>query len=544
MTKKVFHHWVDDAVEELLNYWGKVENYVCSCGLSVSGLQHIGRLRGEIILTNTVKEELLKKGVNAEHVLVLYTQDQWKGKPPQVEIFPDKEFAKSLVGHRLIDIPDPFGCHDDWVTHFWEPFGAYLDDFALDVHVVTTTELYRRESMRAIVKEVFLRSDDVRRIINKYRGRKPHPEGWVPFEPLCNKCKVIGSHRILNVDLNSYRVEYVCGACGDHGWSRIELGKLNWRVEWAALWVALNVKFEPYGKDHATPGGSRDSCVELMREFFNGKPPYGLPYEWVALAYGGKELGDMGSSDFKGITPEDWVSVAEPEVFRYLCLKNKPMKRIIIDPLKIPDYSDIYDHAERVFYGVEDVEQDKERFEIVRSYELAQMGEIPEIMPFQLKYSHAVTLVQVLPKDFLLQTAIERLKNTGLLVRDLNDFELRRIEGRLRRAENWLKKYVPERVKIRVLTTLPEDIKKNLTDGQKHALKLLAQRLSSKSFTESELEQELYKLAKEESGLGSRLFFETIYLVLLGRRYGPRLASFITLLDKDWLVQRLKDAAE
>ncbi len=545
LSKESFRHWVDDTVNGLLSYWGNVKCYVCNCGLSVSGLQHIGRLRGEVILTNTVKEELQRRGHEAKHFLVLYTQDQWKGKESQIEVFSDREFAKSLVGRRLVDVPDPQDCHGSWVEHFWEPFGKYLDEFAVDVNVISTTELYKRDEVKSLVKEVFLRPDEIRGLINKYRGRKPYPDGWIPFEPLCNNCKVIGGHRILRFDLSSYTVEYECGNCGERGWSNIEDGKLNWRVEWAALWVALGVNFEPYGKDHATPGGSRDSCVEIVQKFFGKRPPYGMPYEWVALAYGGKEIGDMGSSDFMGITPEDWLLVAEPEVLRYLCLKNKPMRRMVIDPTKVPDYSDIYDHAERVFYGFEEVEQEKERFEIIRSYELSQLKPPPEEMPVQLKYGHAVTLVQVLPKDTPLQSAIKRLKSTGLVRKDqLSSLDIKRIENRLKKAKNWVIKYAPENLRIQILDHVPPEIKKSLSDEQKTALKAISRLLLSKKFTEEELEQELYRIAKEESGLGSRAFFKTIYLVLLGKEQGPRLAPFLLLLEREWLISRLEEVAE
>lgn len=545
MSKESFRHWIDDIVSGLLSYWGDLDHYVCNCGLSVSGLQHIGRLRGEIILTNTVKEELKRKGYEAKHSLVLYTQDQWKGKESQLQVFQDREFAKSLVGRRLVDVPDPQECHGNWVEHFWEPFGNYLDEFAIEVEVVSTTELYKRDELKSLVKEVFMRSDAIRELVNKYRGRKPYPEGWIPFEALCNKCKVIGGHRILNFDLSSYRVEYECSNCGDRGWSRIEDGKLNWRVEWAALWVALNVNFEPYGKDHATPGGSRDSCVEIVQKFFNKRPPYGTPYEWVALAYAGKEIGDMGSSDFMGITPEDWLLVAEPEVLRYLCLKNKPMRRMVIDPTKVPEYSDIYDQAERVFYGLEDVEQEKEKFEIIRSYELSQLRPPPEEIPIQLKYGHAVTLVQVLPEGFSLQSAIKRLRSTGLIKKDqLSDLDIKRIESRLRRAKNWVAKYAPEHLKIQILGTLPPEIKESLSVEQKNALKTLSNLLSSRTqLTEEELEKELYQIAKKESGLGSRAFFKTVYQVLLGKDQGPRLAPFLLLLERKWVIDRLEEAA-
>ena len=33
-------------------------------------------------------------------------------------------------------------------------------------------------------------------------------------------------------------------------------GKLTWRVDWPARWRICGCTFEPFGKDHATRGGS------------------------------------------------------------------------------------------------------------------------------------------------------------------------------------------------------------------------------------------------------------------------------------------------
>jgi len=537
-----YWHWIDETVENVIEYWKDQERYVCSCGMSVSGLQHLGRLRGEIVLTNTVKEELLRMGKEAEHFLVLYTQDQWKGKGAQLGQFSSKEEAEKYRNRRLIDVPDPFGCHKNWVEHYWSPFRDCLSSFSIGVKTFLTTDLYKTDGMKELVRKTIRRKEELRQIINKYRGRTPYPEDWIPFETLCNECLTIGQHKILSVNLDNYTVEYVCNRCGAQGISSMEDGKLNWRVEWSALWALFNVSFEPYGKDHATPGGSRDSCVEIIEKIFERKPPFGYPYEWVGFSVDGKDMGDMGSSDFLGITPADWLEVSEPEVLRYLYLKNKPMKRVVIDVSRVPEFSETYDQAERVYYGVEKVTQEKEEFEMRRSYELSQLRSPPKVLPFQLRYTHAVTLIQTLSKERLLENAITKLKNTGLLSDKPSEEDKIRIEKRLNEAEAWIEKYAPERFKLKILEELPATLKQQLKEEEKEALRVLADRLGNRELTENELENILYRVAKDEAGLGSKKFFQLIYLVLFGQKQGPRLASFILLMDRDLLLQRLREA--
>lgn len=537
-----YWHWIDETVENIIDYWKDQERYVCSCGMSVSGLQHLGRLRGEIVLTNTVKETLLRMGKAAEHFLVLYTQDQWKGKGAQLEQFSDKEEAEKYRNRRLIDVPDPFDCHKNWVEHYWSPFRDCLSSFSLGVKTFSTSDLYKTDGMKELVRKTIRRKEALRQIINKYRGRAPYPEDWIPFEALCNECLTIGQHKILSVDLDKYTVEYVCNRCGAQGISSMEDGKLNWRVEWSALWALFNVNFESYGKDHATPGGSRDSCVEIIEKIFERKPPFGYPYEWVGFSVDGKDMGDMGSSDFLGITPADWLEVSEPEVLRYLYLKNKPMKRVVIDISRIPEISEIYDQAERVYYEVEKITQEKEEFEMKRSYELSQLRPPPKALPFQLRYAHAVTLIQTLSKEKLLDNAITKLKNTGLLSGLPSEEDKLRIQKRLNEAEAWIDKYAPERFKLKILEELPAALKQQLEKEEKKALKVLADKIGNSEFTENELENILYRVAKEEAGLGSKKFFQLIYMVLFGQKQGPRLASFILLMDRDLLLQRLREA--
>ncbi|WXG40577.1 MAG: lysine--tRNA ligase [Candidatus Freyarchaeum deiterrae] len=537
-----YWHWIDETVENIVEYWKDRELYVCSCGMSVSGLQHLGRLRGEIVLTNTVKEELLRMGKETEHFLVLYTQDQWKGKGAQLGQFSDKEEAEKYRSRRLIDVPDPFGCHNNWVEHYWSPFRDCLNSFSIGVKTVSTTDLYKTEGMKELVRKTIQRKEELRQVINKYRGRTPYPKDWIPFETFCNECLTIGQHKILSVNLDDYKVEYVCNHCGAQGVSSMEDGKLNWRVEWSALWALFNVSFEPYGKDHATPGGSRDSCVEIVEKIFERKPPFGYPYEWVGFSVDGKDMGDMGSSDFLGITPADWLEVSEPEVLRYLYLKNKPMKRVVIDVSRVPEHSEIYDQAERVYYGVEKVTQEKEEFEMRRSYELSQLRLPPKVLPFQLRYAHAVTLIQTLSKEKLLEDAITKLKTTGLLSGEPSEEDKIRIEKRLNEAKAWLEKYAPERLKLKVLEELPLTLKQQLKEEEKDALRVLVERLGDRELTENELENILYRVAKEEADLGSKKFFQLIYLVLFGQKQGPRLGSFILLMDRSLLLKRLREA--
>src|SRR5207245_766861 len=159
-------------------------------------------------------------------------------------------------------------------------------------------------------------------------------------------------------------------------------------------WKVYRVDIEPFGKDHATPGGSRDSCAEIAETIMHFRPPMGIPYEWVGIADRGKDLGDMGSSDFLGFTPAQWVEVGDPEVLRSLAPP-------------------------------------------------------PKEKPFALSYRHAAFLSQISPESDRLEWCLNRMRDTGMLTRRATEFERARIARRLAQSRVWVEKYATEnRVKL------------------------------------------------------------------------------------------------
>ena len=536
-------HWIEELAEKVLSKW-RGEVFTGNGGLSVSGLQHVGRLRGEITLVDTLLRVLGEKGVETRHMLTLYTMDAWKGKEPQLSQFSDKEEAKRYVGWPLYKVPDPHGCHDNWVEHYWEDFGGVLDRFARHVDVVTTKELYESNPRMKefVLKSVTELREKVVDTINKYRGEKKLPETYIPFQPVCEKCGRIDTTETLEVDAAGYRVRYRCRHCGHEGWQSLTRGKLNWRVEWVGVWYALKVDFEPYGKDHATPGGSRDSCVDLARNVYGFEPPMGTAYEWVGYRVRGKDMGDMGSSDFIGFTPRQWVEVAEPEVLRYLYLSVPPMRRVVLSLEEVPRYYDVYDKAERVYYGLEEVEDGET---MAKAYRYALLSEPPPRPPFQLRYLHAAILSQLLPSGGEdVEEVIERLRETKQLRGELTPEDLERIKTRIRLARRWVERYAPSYYRIKLVEEPPlEEIAGVVDDEVAGLLRELYSRLESlDEWSEDKIKEAMVGLKKSKSA--ERRMFRALYLAFFGRPYGPRIAPYLAMLNRDVVLERIKRILE
>ena len=516
---------------------GGKRDLVVNAGLSVSGLQHVGRLRGEITLAQLLTRSLRDERRQVVQSLVLYTQDEWKGKEGQLAQFKGEE-GRAYIGRRLIDVPDPSGCHANWVEHYWQDFGGVLDRFAPSVRTVTTTEAYRNPEMQVLVRDLATRSEEVREFVNRYRARHPYPPGWLPFEAFCERCRTIGAKTTAIAGMTA---SYRCERCGHVGTSSIENGKLNWRLEWPALWKVYRVDIEPFGKDHATPGGSRDSCKAIAESIMHFRPPMGIPYEWVGIADRGKDLGDMGSSDFLGFSPVQWVEVADPEILRYLYAFTPIFRRIVLDLYRVDSYHDLYDRAEESSYAKEREGDEEDQ---ARSFELAQLAALPKAKPFALAYRHAAFLSQISPEAGRVEWCVKRLRDTGILDRDPTEFERARIARRLAQSRAWVERHAPEN-RVRLQEKLSPEIIAQLDANDREALRLYAARAASLPWTEEAVKESMVSLTKGRSlPVETSRFFRDLYLVLLGSERGPRAAPFLAVLEKDWVLRRLKDASE
>uniref|UniRef100_A0A7J3ZK47 Lysine--tRNA ligase n=1 Tax=Fervidicoccus fontis TaxID=683846 RepID=A0A7J3ZK47_9CREN len=532
-------HWIYGVVKQVLERLrvsGK-RKAVLSGGLSVSGLQHIGRIRGEVLIGEAVRRELERHGFEAEQYIVLYTQDAWKGRKGQLEAF-NGERGKEFVGWPLIRVPDPKGCHSNWVEHYWEDFGGFLSEFSDGkIRVVTTTELYRT-LLRGIVRESIEKRDTIREILNRYRGRNPYPSDWIPFEPVCEGCGRIDTTKALRTE--GELVEYECKKCGHAGVTTIENGKLNWRIEWAGVWKAMGVDFEPYGKDHGAPGGSRESCIVLSRTVFGYEPPEGVAYEWVS--YRTQEgVADMSSSNFIGITPREWYEVADPEVLRFLYYSVHPRKKIVIDMQLVPSYYEEFYRAESLYYDrVEGKLEgyDEESLWTIRSYELSVYGTTLDRRPVQVPYTTMALIVQSLPEGVGLDHVISRLRSSGLVPERITEHDRKRIESLVTRSRAWVRRYAPAGIRYSVLESLPDDVRGRLK--YRNALVSLGRRLAELSeWRQDRIKEVMIEATKELDSKSRREFYREFYKVIVGAESGPRAAPLVEALGKEFIVKRL-----
>ena len=232
---------------------------------------------------------------------------------------------------------------------------------------------------------------------------------------------------------------------------------------------------EPFGKDHASRGGSYDTGKRIMRDVFGGEPPHPIPYEWISL----KGQGDMSSSKGNLVSIVTLTQAIPPDVVRYLIFRVKPMRRIAFDPgLPLLNLMDEYDN-------VSSAQRDG------RAADLARLSEADAIgVPFR----HLVNLAQITAGDLAEIQAI--LKRHDLPVPDAET-----LKKRVEFAAYWTDHFSPPESRLRLQPTLPESAA-TLSPPQRQALRLLDRRLQPDMDGDA-IHALVYALA-EESGLAAR----------------------------------------
>jgi len=155
-----------------------------------------------------------------------------------------------------------------------------------------------------------------------------------------------------------------------------------------------------------------------------------------------------------------------------------------------------------------------------------------------------VVLVQALPNEGRTREAARRLRATGLLKPEPTEEDLARVERRLSHAADWLENYAPETFKVKLLMELPIEVPNALTPRQKALIKVLQEELSSIPWTEEEVKNAMKQVteAQCQSREEQVSFFEALYMLFFGQPKGPRIAPYLSMFEREWVVKRLREA--
>ncbi|MFX1461696.1 MAG: lysine--tRNA ligase [Promethearchaeota archaeon] len=559
-------HWIEEIIEEI--YSRKPQVITLSTGKTPSGHIHLGILR-EIIICDALRRIFEKDDKIVNNLLFFDSLDAAKRFPSYIPI----NFQNEHIGKPFAMIPCPYkDCNcESYANHFGNELISTFPDFGIKTKIIWSHELYKTKSMQEQIKIALENTHKIKKILRKYilptlkeedKEEFIHMQKyWQPVMAICEECDRIqhrdkdGSikpNRIKEYFQNEEAVSYECKTCGYSGKISIWSGrlKLNWRVDWPAKWALYKTTCEPAGKDHSVKGGAYDTGIELCQKVYDYEGPVKVPYEWLRL---GDQ--DMGTSKGHIFTPKKYLEIADPRIYRTIILRTNPMKHITFRIEEIPQYYDYYEKMENIYYNLEQVEDYEESKFVNYIFPLTQISDITKTKLNKLPLKLLAFLAQVqniLSLDKLYEKAKTYMENHHFS----HIIKFQEFEKLLTQTSNWLEevriileKEKDSKIKREILNkvelfTIPNDVDKNIVkqmnDKQIEGIHLLREYINKTEELEADsVQNHIFSIAKNDIELPPRKLFEAIYQLILGKKSGPRLGPFLSLLEKNWLLERL-----
>lgn len=518
-------HWADVLAEELLE---RGPTHTLATGITPSGPIHVGNLR-EVMTTEAVHRAVQDADGHSRLIYIGDTYDPLRKVYPFLEDHPTIDY-EDHVGKPLSAIPCPCEEHESYAHHFLEPFLESLDELGIEPEVKLAHELYASGAYSDAITRALDETPAIRRILAEESGRDLD-DTWIPFNVRCQACGRISTTEPLLYEFPEIEYRCECGHEGSLDPREGDTGKLAWRVDWPARWAFLDVTFEAFGKDHAASGGSWDTGVPIAEEIYGIDPPHHTVYEFIHV----KDEGAMHSSTGTGIAAEDVLEATPPEALRFFFMRYQPTKHVEFDPgTGMLDLVDEYDRT------LAEHEEDGESGEIKdaeRVIELSQpSGEMPEHPGQSVSMRHLATLVQIYQDT---QEVLESVRRSGH-IDELSTREAALLRTRIEHTRSWVETFAPDHVRFTIPGEIPHG---TLQEVHRERLATLVDLLKSRAWEADALQDAVYE-ASEKLDTGAGGIFKAAYLALLGQGGGPRLGPFLSGLERDWVLERLDEAAQ
>jgi lysyl-tRNA synthetase class 1 len=509
--------WLNKVVDEALAAHPDGE-IIVSSGVSPSGKYHLGTLR-EVLTAEAIARAINLRGRKARHLHIVDDLDPFRKLPAGLS----DDFTKYL-GQPLCTVPSPDGSAKTYADYYLTDLLSAADKMKLIMEVVRSHEKYEEGFFAEAIEKALASISSVRKILEDISGRKLD-DTWSPIQVL--EGDYLKNRQFLSIDKTSKSLKYL-----DHEGAEQSISydkgqvKLNWRIDWPARWWLMAVQVEPFGRDHATKGGSYDTGAVIVKDIFGAPPPMPVPYNFIIRA---GETKKMSKSAGDTVTLEELLQLMPTEIIWYFILRYPPEKQLVFD--EGVGLVRLFDEFGSLLAKTDKSSEEQELIDFCLAGHEQTVSGVP--------FSHLVASYQAALKDP--QKTLEIIARTehAETVKSQTDI----IKRELAFIDSWLDTKAPEEVKFNVAEKI--DGHNNLSDSQTKYLNDLADRISQ---APDNADGEWYHRAiydlKDESGLSNQELFQSLYRVLVSKDYGPRAGWFLSTLaslrGRDWLVKRLR----
>jgi lysyl-tRNA synthetase class 1 len=506
--------WLQKIVDEVLASRGSQDEIVVSSGVSPSGFYHLGTLR-EIMTAEAVHRELELRGIKSRHIHVVDDLDVFRKVPAMI----DESFREHL-GKPLCEVPSPDpASSDSYADYFLKDLYDVSEKLHLQMEIVRAHELYRDGFFTDAIEKTLGAVESIKTVLEHVSGHAIDST-WTPVQFL--EQGRLKNRPFQAIDTDKHIVTYLDGD-GVQQTARYDIGevKLNWRIDWPARWWKLDVAVEPFGRDHATKGGSYDTGVAISQDVFNYQPPFPIPYNFINRTGQSKK---MSKSAGDTITATGLLEMLPPELIWYFMLRSTPEKQLFFDEeqalMQLFD-----DFAELRIQATQD--DDKKHL-----LDLCLLG-VKELTVSQIPFTHLVANYQAALKN-VAQT-LDLIQKTEYQQVAQQEAEI--IERELAFIDAWLESSAPDSVVFSLLDSVERS---DFSDLEITFFRELAQHIENapKEADGDWFHRQLYEL-KSELKLEPKDMFRALYRLLIGKESGPRAGWFLATLPRDWLLKRL-----
>lgn len=496
-------------LRERKKYIDQKGKIILQTGYGPSGLPHIGTF-GEVARTSMVLNALNYLTDIPKEIITF--SDDMDGLRKVPENIPNKDKLINCLHKPLTDIPDPFGKFQSYGEHNNEMLKKFLDKFNFKYTFKSSTQLYKSGFFNSTMKIILKKYTDIMDVVIPTLG-KERQKTYSPFLPICPETGVVLEIPILEIDEKNYKIIF------DNKGKKLEKSildgncKLQWKVDWAMRWFAIDVDFEMYGKDLIESSILSTKIIKLL-----GKSnPSGFAYELFLDEKGEK----ISKSKGNGITIDEWLEYSSPESLSLFMYQNpKRAKKLYkeIVPKAVDEYLEFIEKSQN---------QNQLQLLLNPTWHIHD-GSIPK-EKFIMSFSMLLNLVET--------------SNAGtkeLLWKFVKKYKPEISEKNHQIFDNLIGyaiKYFNDVIKQNKKYKKPDE-------NETKALKALINALinCNDKMLPEEIQTQIYTVGKE-NGYKENLrdWFKLIYEVVFGDENGPRMGFFISFFGVKETIQLIKN---
>lgn len=479
-------------------------------GYGPSGSPHIGTV-AEVARVSMVMRAFNALYPDIPTQLYVFSDDLDALRKVPTDV-PNADHMLQFVGRSVCSMPDPWGERKSYAAQMTRRLCLVLDKMGLTYEIRNASEQYSSGVYDKVIKLLYDDADEIRKIVIDYLGpdRQKTYEPFIPISPstgqhIMNQRLSYSDGTVLfTEDSAETAVSVYGGGC-----------KLQWYVDWALRWMALDVDYEMYGKDISTSAEiSKKICA-----LFGRQGPVTFQYELFTDEQGLK----ISKSKGNGIALEDWMAVSSPHVLMHYLYFRPERARRLCSSIVVSAHDEYIASAQAFPY--QNI-VDKLQNPVWYVHGLA----VPRVCLAGINYS-CILLVAKTMGDELSEIMLRELMLRQCKASDVDGFSYSELDDLIRMVVRFVKLFndVAERESI-----TSEDVR---------ILRMIVERLSALNSRDGTLDKQhiheaFVAIAKLLKGSVSDVY-GVFYKGLLGSGRGPKVETLINIAGAEVVLKKL-----